>query len=397
MKLTFIQGGTRLKQDNEGTWYTDGNFNDKVWERYKSYCDEFRVILRKEDKKYSKEVAQSKYNIVPLDKLKLFPVADLNRPMIRNLNLVLKKKVDKEIEEVIKTSDKVIIRSILNHYTLTALKYCKKYKKPYLIEVAGYAFDGYWSHGDLLGKLAAIPYEILVKVNMKKAPYSVYVTNEALQKRYPTNGRELGCSDVELRELDENILINKIDKYKNNDGKKIIMGTLGWVNLKTKGQHDVIKALYKLKTKGITNFEYQLVGAGDDTFLRGLIKKYNLEEIVHIVGGKTHEEVFTWLETIDLYIQPSYQEGLCRAIVEAMSKACPIIASNAGGNYELTSKKYIFKKGNVNQIVKILENITIDELIKESKRSFENSKDYQKEILDKKRDEFYREFINEGI
>lgn len=31
MKLLFVQGGTRIKKDTEGNFYTDGNFNLKVW------------------------------------------------------------------------------------------------------------------------------------------------------------------------------------------------------------------------------------------------------------------------------------------------------------------------------------------------------------------------------
>jgi hypothetical protein len=30
------------------------------------------------------------------------------------------------------------------------------------------------------------------------APYVLYVTNEFLQRRYPANGRHIGCSDVSL-------------------------------------------------------------------------------------------------------------------------------------------------------------------------------------------------------
>ena len=392
MKLLFIQGGTRLKQDNEKNWYTDGNFNDNIWNRYKSYCDELTVILRKEDKVYSKKIAEEKFNKFSLERANLIPVEDLNKPIIRNFNIKLKKSVDSKIESAIKNSDKVIIRSILNHYTLTALKYCKKYNKDYLIEVAGYAFDGYWHHGDLLGKCVAIPYEYLVKKNLRNAPYAVYVTNEALQKRYPCNGISIGCSDVEINELKQEFLENRIKKYKTKKDK-IILGTTGWVNLKLKGQHDVIKSLYLLKKEGYTNFEYQLVGAGDKTYLELLIKKYNLENEVKILGAKPHEEVFEWLDTIDVYIQPSYQEGLCRAVVEAMSRACPILVSNAGGNYELANSKYIFRKGNINQIKTILKMLNNDILIEEARRSYEVSKKYEKNYLDKKRNDFYFKFI----
>ena len=51
MKLLFIQGGTRLKEDEEGNFYTDGNLNNKVWNRYKNYCDELDILLRVDEKK----------------------------------------------------------------------------------------------------------------------------------------------------------------------------------------------------------------------------------------------------------------------------------------------------------------------------------------------------------
>lgn len=395
MKLLFIQGGTRLKQDKSGNWYTDGNFNDKVWSRYKSYCDELTVILRREDKLYEDLVAKEKFNTFTTDTINLIALPDLNKPITRNFNFKLKKQVDKEIEKAVKASDKVIIRSIINHYTITALEFCKKYNKDYLVEVTGDPFDAYWYHGDLKGKIVAIPYYLSMKKNLKITPYAIYVTDDFLQKRYPCNGVNIGCSDVEILELNQekhDMRIKKIDKRNKSD--KIVLGTIGWLNLKTKGQHDVIKAIYELKKEGFNNFEYQLVGAGDTAFLESLIKKYKLENEVKLLGAKPHNEVFEWLNTIDVYIQPSYQEGLCRAIIEAMSCSCPIIASTAGGNYELADT--IFKKGNIKQIKQKLKNIDNDFLITEANKSFERAHKYEKNYLDKKRDSFYLKFIKDN-
>lgn len=393
MKLLFVQGGTRLKEDFDGNFYTDGNLNDKVWNRYKNYCDQLNILLRCEEKKYDKDYSKNNFNSINLEKVKIYKMHDLMRPKTRFFSIKYRNIVKKEIEEAVKNSDKAIIRSAHNFYTLNAIKFCKKYNKPYLIEVAGYAFDGYWGHGDLYGKIVAFPYELLAKKAMKNAHYCVYVTNYSLQKNYPCPGKTLGCSDVELNDLDINILENKLKKYV--DGKRIVLGTIGWVNLKLKGQHDVIKVLGRLKKQGIDKFEYQLVGLGNHDYLDRLIKKYGLEDNVKIIGPLPHTEVFKWLENIDVYIQPSYQEGLCRAVVESMSMACPIIVSNAGGNPELANEDYVFKKGNLKQLESILKRITIEDLKSEAKRSFEKAKEYDKKLLDKKRNDFYYEFLNE--
>ncbi len=393
MKLLFVQGGSRIKKDTENNYYTDGNLNNKVWDRYKNYCDELLIALRTEDKVYNVQEAVEKFNGIDLTKSKIYEIPDLMRPKSRFFSLKWRKKAKMIIEQAVKDCDKAIIRSAHNFYTLTAIKYCRKHNKPYLIEVAGYAFGGYWGHGTLFGKLAAIPYEILARRAMRQAKYCVYVTNYSLQKDYKCYGKTLGCSDVELNELKEADLQYKLDCLDKKQNKKLVMGTIGPVNLKLKGQHDVIEALYKLKKQGIDNFEYQLVGLGDPSYLYNLIRKYGLESNVKIIGPKPHSEIFTWLKDIDIYIQPSYQEGLCRAVVEAMSMACPIIVSNAGGNPELASPKYVFKKGNQQQLIEILKKITIDDLKEEAKRNFSEAHNYRKERLDKIRDDFYTDFI----
>ena len=81
--------------------------------------------------------------------------------------------------------------------------------------------------------------------------------------------------------------LSPTEKKKDIHKKKgrIILGTAGFVNLKTKGQHDVIRALGELKKRGDTNYEYQLVGLGDESFLRSIAKKYNVEDEV-VFGWK---------------------------------------------------------------------------------------------------------------
>ena len=395
MKLLFIQGGTRLKKDKDGVYYTDGNFNNNVWNRYKKYCDELLLVLREEEKIYEPSFAKSKFNFVDDNCMTIFNVPDLMRPPFRFFSFKYRKIVTKKIESAIKLCDKAIIRSAHNFYTLTAVRLCKKYNKPYLIEVAGFAFDGYWFHGDLFGKIVALPYELLAKSAMKDADYCVYVTQKALQNRYPCKNKTLGCSDVELYKFDDADLNSRIERLKNNKENKFILGTIGWLNVKFKAQKDVIKVLYNLKKQGFTNFEYQLVGLGNSAFLEKLVKKYELDNCVKIIGPLPHEKVFDWLEKIDIYIHPSYTEGLCRAIVEAMSKACPIIVSDAGGNSELANSKYVFKKRSTKQLEKILKNITNADLIEEAMRSFNKSKEFNKKALDKVRNDFYEMFINE--
>lgn len=394
MKLLFIQGGTRLKQDTNGNWYTDGNFNVSVWKRYTSICDKLIVILRKEKQVYSQKEASEKFNYFNTEKIKLVPVDDIYSPLTEYFNLKKRKEIRGTIEKAIAVSDKVIIRSVVNFFTITALDICKKMKKPYLIEVTGSAWEGCWYHS-LHGKLVAFSMEMGVKRRLKNAPYALYVTQEELQRRYPCSGKTVGCSNVELEYIDVEALERRTNKIKKGTSTYVI-GTIGGYELKTKGQILVIKALGELKRKGVTNFEYHLVGGGDSSVLKAEAEKQKVSDQIRFLGSMPHAQVFEWLDQIDIYIQPSYQEGLCRSVVEAMSRACPVICSDACGERELADEKYIFKRGDWKTLsLKIEMIVDPSEMLKQITRGYMKSFEYKKDVLDERRRKFYLEFIND--
>ena len=131
MNLLFIQGGSRVRRCTNGNFYVDGNFNNNVWYRYKSYCDNLTVVLRTIDSMFEEKNIKNKYNKIDTKNMDLKLVPDVYSPKKNYLNLALRKKIKKVIKEAVKESDFIIIRSVGNFYTNTALKYCKKYGKRY--------------------------------------------------------------------------------------------------------------------------------------------------------------------------------------------------------------------------------------------------------------------------
>ena len=150
----------------------------------------------------------------------------------------------------------------------------------------------------------------------------------------------------------------------------------------------------KLRKRGIDNYEYWIIGGGDKSYLEKFVKKYKLEDNVKFLGPLPHDEIFSRLEKVDIYIQPSKQEGLPRSLLEAMSTGCLSIGANTGGIPELLDKEYIVRRGNVNDIVEKIESITNEQQTEQAKVNFEKSKEYEKIILEEKRNKFYDEFIN---
>ncbi|MCI8466563.1 MAG: glycosyltransferase [Lachnospiraceae bacterium] len=396
MKLLFIQGGSRWKRDTEGNLYTDANFTEEIWGRYRRYSEHLTVILRGEEMIYSVEEAQRRFNYFDSAISSAICLPDVYKPPTRNFNLKLRRRINLAIKEAVAASDAVIIRSVGNIYTNSALKWVRKLKKPYLVEVTGFAFESLWYHS-FKGKIVALVNELQTKVLMKDVPYAVYVTNEALQKRYPCAGKAVGCSDVEVFAPQDSILEQRLQKINaKSKGDKIILGTAAFLDVGWKGQKYVIHALSELKKKGITNLEYQLIGAGNGKELIHEAQLYGVEQSVTIQGALPHEKVFEWMDHIDIYIQPSFMEGLCRSIVEAMSRACPVICSNVGGNYELVDKEYLFHKGDSKDLVCKIELLMKQKnMLVCASRNFNKSKEYEKNILDNKRNVFFENFFKE--
>ena len=270
---------------------------------------------------------------------------------------------------------------------------CKKEKKKYLIEMVACAWDGYINHTNNAGKLVAPYMFFYTRKNVKNAKNVLYVTNKFLQDRYPTKGNSISCSDVVLPIQNQQTLtkrLEKIDKYDENQTLELC--TVANVGLKYKGQEYVIRALSKIinsKNKNRYKYKYYLVGNGNCTRIKKIIAKYKLEDNVIILGSLPHDKVFEVLDNIDIYIQPSLVEGLPRALLEAMSRACPAIGSNAGGITELLDSKCIFPKKKVDKLVNILINLDKERLINMAKYSFYKAEKYEVKQLEIKRDNFY--------
>ena len=389
MRLLFIHND-RVKEDNEGNLYTGGCYNQQIWERYLELADEMTVLLKKEKKIYTKEEALLKFNPFGDKRIKYVQLPDLYQSVKDYASISKRKEMASFIEEEVKQSDLVIVRSVASYACKQVIESAKKYRKPYMIEVTGIAWRSLWFH-DWKGKLLTPFVEHDTRKYIKNSPYAIYVTEQELQRLYPCKGQTTGVSDVEIRELDQQILDKRLERMK-NPGDTIVLGTIANVNVKAKGHKYVFKAMQKLKKQG-KQYEYQLAGGGDKTRLERLARKYGVSENVKFLGAIPHEDIFKWLDTIDIYIQPSFQEGLPRAMVEAMSRACPCIGSDVGGNRELLNEKYIFRTYHTGELCKCIAAMDQDEQRKEAVRSFEQAKRYQKEVLDLRRAEFYKKFL----
>ena len=102
--------------------------------------------------------------------------------------------------------------------------------------------------------------------------------------------------------------------------------------IKRKNHETILKALSQLKE--LSNIHYLLCGHGAlDTYLRDLAEQLGISHMVTFAGYR--EDILKILQTADLFLFPSYQEGLPMALLEAMASGLPVICSDIRGSRDL--------------------------------------------------------------
>lgn len=390
--LLLIADSTYAARDEKGCIYFRGSFSDKTWERYLNIADHILLICREDKKIYTEEEAKAQLQKATSNKIEVSFISNPKNSIYDYFNPSIKKKNKELLEKAISEADGVIIRTLGSVSASFVIKTIRKYKKQYMYECVGNAWDALWNYG-VRGKILAPNAYFIEKRLASNADAVLYVTEKYLQRWYPTNAPQVGISDVDIPITTNNVLEDRISKI-NNKGNRILIGTAGSVEVTYKGQEYVIKAVAELKRRGITNLEYQLAGNGKNDRLKQIAISEGVESQISFLGMLSHDSVLNWLDTIDIYIQPSMLEGMPRALIEAMSRGVPCLGSRVGGVPELLDEKCMFQKKNVKQIADIIENMSEELLRKEAKRNFELAKKFYPTEKDKLRTKFYEDFEN---
>lgn len=388
MDMVFVYED-KIAQDAYGKYYTGSAFSQEIFNRYLEHFDSITVLMRRADVDPGDLETLHRMNKIDTSRIEIVFLPDRTESLGKYLDPRVYHEFKQTVLDSITSKQAVIIRAPSSSGTIAA-DFCHKHGIPYLAEAVGCPWDSLWNHS-LKGKVLAPKAWLQFRRTMRNADYAVYVTERFLQRRYPTSGKMAAISDVELSTLDDEILARRLDKIKKRKGR-IKIGTAGALNVSYKGQRYVIEALAKLKEHGNTAFEYHLAGGGDQSTLRNLADQLGVSNQVFFEGSLPHNAVFSWMDEMDLYVQPSTVDSMPRALIEALSRGLPAYGSRVGGIPELLGDSCLFKKRDVGAIVDKLSEIQTPMLLKMAEDSFKKAKAYEKESLEKKRYAFYREF-----
>ena len=123
--------------------------------------------------------------------------------------------------------------------------------------------------------------------------------------------------------------------------------------------------------------------------------KHGVEDIVCFEGTlPAGKAVLSWLDEIDIYLQPSLKEGLPRALIEAMSRGCAALGSHCAGIPELLRVEDLIMPGDVVGLAQLMRERLNDAKWRtaSSRSNWARSGDYAKSVLDERRNTFWKEF-----
>ncbi len=393
MKSLVFVTEARFVQDANGLINGNSSFSNTLWERYLQVFDEVIVMARvKEDLSYIGDPGF----IIDSPRISFVKLPYYIGPLqyLKNRNAV-KKAINDAVDKFIECEYICRIPGQLGNLVISTLR---KKSKSYSVEVVGDP-DDVFAPGAVKHPLRAYFRLRMVqslKENIRNAKAVLYVTKKVLQKKYPPSESAFVtyASNVRLPATQAPAEAKKWIKK-----NKINLVSIGSLEQMYKAPDVLLQALKKLNQNQIGR-EYKLTWIGDGKFKSAMIQlgyDLHINKDLLFTGNLDTNQVYKYLHDADVFILASRTEGLPRAVIEAMSVGLPIVGTRVGGIPELIDEEALVDKDEVDQLVALVEKIITDEDFynKQAARNLIESKDYQEELLRRRRFSFYRYIVED--
>jgi phosphatidyl-myo-inositol dimannoside synthase len=226
-----------------------------------------------------------------------------------------------------------------------------------------------------------------------------YVTEAALQRRYPTRAWKTSYSSIELEGdgfVDESAIESRANDPRRagrgTDGNPWRLVLVGSLANRNKGVDIAIQALAMCRRRGL-QASLQVVGDGVERLgCERQARHEGVDAWVRFLGQlPSRRAVRDVVDTADLFVLPSRAEGLPRAMLEAMARAIPCVGSSVGGIPEILPKARCVRAGNANQLAEVISRLLVsrDEMVASARSDRLTALRYRAAALRPKRRAFY--------
>lgn len=171
----------------------------------------------------------------------------------------------------------------------------------------------------------------------------------------------IGCKKEIIQILNNTITPPEFIKS-NKDNKYLNLLYLGVIGQR-KGIYDILKALKDNKDKFEEKVKLRIGGNQEEEKLKNTILNYGLNDMVVFEGFVSGAKKIECLNWADVYILPSFNEGLPIGILEAMSYGHPIISSPVGGIPTIVKdgeNGFLVEPGNSEEIAQAINKLLND-------------------------------------
>lgn len=375
----------RFLQTPDGEVWTTSAFQYQFWQRYLEVFPHLTVVAR------IKPVAKAEpsWRKSSGDKVRFVAL-----PYYVGFTGLLKNvlQIRKVLSHTCRRADAVIFR--VPSQSVMLAKFANSKLNHYALEVVGDPFDVFAAGvtHSWLDKLLAFVSKFGLQKLAKSAVAACYVTEHYLQNNYPVARNKgaisVGCSDIELKQTDYAIAPRNYSQPATNI---VFVGSLSQLY---KGPDILLRAIAELREQGY-QFQVNILGAGIYLEqMQTLAIALGVAEQIKFVGEVNHAQVNQYLDDADIFVMPSRTEGLPRALIEAMARALPCLATNVGGIPELLSEPFLFDSEDFTGFAQKLGQLSQDMVLlnEASRNNLERARHYENEVLRRRRHEFYQNY-----
>ena len=276
---------------------------------------------------------------------------------------------------------------------IIAARECRRMHKPYCMEVVGNAFEALSYHGSLKGKLLAPFIHTLMKMAVWNSPNTAYITQNYLQRIYPTKGNVYaGVANVSIEPTPPEIRSGREARMESLSAEdEWHLGLIGALDVGYKGQDVAVKALSLLKER-YPKMKLHLLGKGESASLQDLVKRLDLTGQVFFEKSVPRSAIFQWFDKIDIYLQPSKTEAHGRSRVEGCSRGCVCFGSDIGGIGDTLPDEFRFPQPDYHRLAEMIERVVEDRKYRMNAVDvcFQAARKFQADKIEQRRRNFLR-------
>lgn len=230
------------------------------------------------------------------------------------------------------------------------------YRKPIVLHSHGAGFHIFYGNLPLFIKK-------IINFLFSKCDRQIVLSNS--WKKFYTTHLGLAAEKIVVMPNPVKIPLQPQGKKQSNTVNFLFLGRIG----QRKGAFELIEAFASLNEQIRSIATLTLAGDGDVKQARNLVKKFGITDKITV-----HDWVNSWerdalLASSDVFVLPSYNEGLPMAIIEAMSFGRAVITTPVGGIPELIShgnNGLLVTPGNIKQLTSAMQSLIEDRELRDS-------------------------------